>query len=256
MPDKPETPPGTRPDLDADAVPRSRSASAVAELSISKVLAGGLAAATSAVLGSHFGASGTVGGAALGSIVTTVGASLYQRSLERARDRVARQVPLPHLTRPNAAASPDDQTSIETGTDGATVRSPLAVGRWIRVTVVGALLFFGLGLGLVTGIEWAKGSPLSGGLGGTSVGRVLAPAPVTDRPSTPAPSQPETSIPETSVPTPSPEPSPFSDAEHPGTSATQHPMDGSVPTPTIPTPTESITPSAPLPLPGIGLPGG
>ena len=51
-------------------------------------MSGALAAATAAILGSFLGVAGTIGGAAVASIISTVGASLYQRSLERTRDAV------------------------------------------------------------------------------------------------------------------------------------------------------------------------
>ena len=57
-------------------------------LSIPQIVSGALAAATAAILGSFLGVAGTIGGAAVASIISTVGASLYQRSLERTRDAV------------------------------------------------------------------------------------------------------------------------------------------------------------------------
>jgi hypothetical protein len=262
MSDNPHAQPDTLPDRGGDALPTTGAASQAAQLSTTKVLAGGMAAATSAVLGSHFGASGTVGGAAVGSVITTIGTNLYQRSLERARDRVARQLPLPSALTSRGApttfvTTTDEQEPTVAESAGPAARAPFPVGRWLRVSLVGALLAFGLSLGLVTGIEWVTGSPLSGGAGTTSLGQVLAPAPI-DPPNTPPPGQPDTSVPQTPVPTPSP--------EHTGTSTKQHPKSTyTVPTPplsitpskdTVPTPPVSITPSSPLPLPRIGLPGG
>jgi hypothetical protein len=57
-------------------------------LSIPQIVSGALAAATAAILGSFMGVAGTIGGAAVASIISTVGSSLYQRSLERTRDAV------------------------------------------------------------------------------------------------------------------------------------------------------------------------
>ncbi len=153
-----ENPPAgsdTQPAVETTVVP-SAAARKVAELSTSKVLAGGMAAATSAVLGSHFGAFGTVGGAAVGSVITTVATSLYQSSLLRAKERVACRVPVsaPTLPRPH-----------------------LPRGRTVRAASSGAFLIFAVGIALVTGVEWAKGAPLSGGSPGTSLGRVFSPAP-------------------------------------------------------------------------------
>ena len=113
------------------------------ELTTSKVTAGALAAATAAAAGSAFGAAGTVAGAAAGSVVSTVGAAVYQRSLERTGDSV--------------------RTRLQSR--GVALPTRLLAG-------VAAVVFV-LGLLLVTGFEWVKGSPLSGGQGGTSIGRVL-----------------------------------------------------------------------------------
>src|SRR3954447_9641036 len=59
-------------------------------LSPLQVLASGLAAASAAVVASFFGVAGTVIGAALGSLVTTVSAALCGESLRRTSERVRR----------------------------------------------------------------------------------------------------------------------------------------------------------------------
>src|SRR4051794_34870406 len=59
------------------------------DLTVNKVIAGAGAAATSAVLGSFFGALGTVAGAAIGAIASTMATSLYEHSLNRTQDTVA-----------------------------------------------------------------------------------------------------------------------------------------------------------------------
>jgi hypothetical protein len=126
-------------------------------LSTSKVVAGGLAAATTAALGSYFGVLGTVGGAAATSIVSAVSSELYQRSLARTANRL----------RPRAGGDP-----------ARADRQPGAVAPPRRrsilpATVVGSLLIFALGIAVVSGVEYARGAPLSGGSGGTSIGDVL-----------------------------------------------------------------------------------
>lgn len=54
-----------------------------------KTAAGALAAVSSAVLLSTLGAAGTIIGAALGSVVVTVGSALYSHGLARSRERLA-----------------------------------------------------------------------------------------------------------------------------------------------------------------------
>src|SRR3954468_6332246 len=61
-------------------------------LTFPQILASALAAATAAILGSFLGVLGTIGGAALASIVSTVGSALYQKSLEATRDRVKQRL--------------------------------------------------------------------------------------------------------------------------------------------------------------------
>ena len=65
------------------------------DLTVNKLIAGAGAAATSAVLGSFFGALGTVGGAALGSVFSAVVTWLYQHSLDKTRETVKARVKLP-----------------------------------------------------------------------------------------------------------------------------------------------------------------
>ncbi|WP_433871107.1 hypothetical protein [Saccharopolyspora sp. CA-218241] len=56
-------------------------------INTAQVAGGALASVTAAFLGSQLGVAGTVVGAALTSVVITVGGTLYQRSLENARDK-------------------------------------------------------------------------------------------------------------------------------------------------------------------------
>jgi hypothetical protein len=124
-------------------------------LSSSKVLAGSLAAATSAVAGSYFGVLGTVGGAAAGSVVSAVSSEIYQRSIERTAGRLRRTnraVPTPGRgAQPEAPAPPPSRG--------------LSVGS----IVFGSILIFALGIAAVTGVEYVTGKPISGGSGGTTL---------------------------------------------------------------------------------------
>ena len=65
------------------------------DLTVNKVIAGAGAAATSAVVGSFFGAAGTVLGAALGSVVSMIATTIYQHSLDRTRDTAKARIKLP-----------------------------------------------------------------------------------------------------------------------------------------------------------------
>src|SRR5215213_4633715 len=64
-------------------------------LTVNKVIAGAGAAATSAAVGSYFGAAETVLGAALGSVVSMIATTIYQDSLDRTHDTVKARIKLP-----------------------------------------------------------------------------------------------------------------------------------------------------------------
>lgn len=64
------------------------------DLSVSQVLAGALAAVSSAVAASYFGVAGTLLGAAFGSIFGTVATAVYKHSLSRTGAKVREIVPI------------------------------------------------------------------------------------------------------------------------------------------------------------------
>jgi hypothetical protein len=167
----------------ASTEPRTDAPATAADLTVNKVLAGAGAAATSAVLGSYFGATGTVAGAALGSVASTVATTLYQRSLDRTRDTILARVRISSGRRTDLSDTPTVQLTVPQprvpADEAATtllrvepvLRSPRRIWLWAGATV----LVFVIGLLVVTGLEWAKGSSLTTGQPGTSVGRVLTP---------------------------------------------------------------------------------
>ncbi len=76
----------------AGSAEQQAAAKAKVDLTVNKVLAGAGAAATSAVLGSFFGAMGTVTGAAVGSIASTIVTGLYEHSLNRTKETLNAQI--------------------------------------------------------------------------------------------------------------------------------------------------------------------
>jgi hypothetical protein len=226
------------------------------DLTVNKVIAGAGAAATSAVLGSYFGATGTVAGAALGSVASTVATTLYQRSLDRTRDTILARVRITAGRRPDLSDRPTVQLTVpqqrlpaEPATTQLQVepvlRRPRRFWLWAGATV----LVFVIGLLVVTGLEWAKGSSLTTGTPGTSVGRVLTPPSGghdEDREGTeptseqPTPSAEPTSEPEsTREPAPSTEPAPTSERGS-GSESTRGRSSGT---------------ATPQPTPGLLVPG-
>jgi hypothetical protein len=162
------------------------------------------AAAVGAVLG---GAGGTIVGAGLAAIVTTVGSAIYQRSLERTRDVVRTRLHPRHPAGSGAAVGPDadattalDGPTVVLGAEGGDDASP--DGRpWRRYALLAAtgLLVFLIALLAITGIERVKGSPLSGGERGTSVGTMFGGGEATATTTTTAPST-EDSAPTSAAP--------------------------------------------------------
>jgi len=62
------------------------------DLSLTQLLASGLAGATGAIISSYLGVAGTIVGAALFSVVATVGSQVYSHSLRRTRSRIVQSV--------------------------------------------------------------------------------------------------------------------------------------------------------------------
>lgn len=168
-----------------------------AELSPTKVAAGAGAAVVTAILGSFLGAVGTVLGAALGSIITTVATTFFTRSLEHTKTKTVELKERAASLRgrggpgaeggPAAAASPGvggptgeetvllDPSQAPGRPASAKPRRRLRMGRKsIVLAVVGGLIAFGVAMFLVTGIEFVKGSTITGGNTGTSIGNVVS----------------------------------------------------------------------------------
>ena len=174
-----------------------------ADLQFNKIVAGAGAAVVTAVLGSFLGAVGTILGAALGSIITTLATTFFQKSIDVTRAQVTDkgQKLKQRRTTPGArgaaawqAAAADGGTGVAGPGSQETVRiDPTAAGataapassgsRWhwrlrkmtrkqVVFGAIGAVLAFALAMFLVTGIEWVKGSTITGGNSGTSIGNV------------------------------------------------------------------------------------
>ena len=136
---------------------------------MAKVLGSALAAVTAAVVTSFAGVAGTVVGAAVVSVVATVGTAAYTHSLNRAKERM----------RTVQAA----QGRVRAGGAGGSTTTTPAPSRTFRLAtwaVAGAaVLVFLLSMGAVSAFELVAGQPLSSLLGrhhdrsGTSVGRVF-----------------------------------------------------------------------------------
>ena len=159
-----------------------------------KTIAGALAAVSSAVLLSTLGAAGTIIGAALGSVIATVGGALYSQGLARSRERLAQAQTLA-MRRVGIAQAEVRRASRHQGDDpavdahlahaderlgeakadlGAIADEPPAVGwrerlvvlPWKRISLVAAGLFVTAILA-ITAFELLTGESVSSITGGT-----------------------------------------------------------------------------------------
>ena len=138
------------------------------QLSVVQIIAGALASVSAAVVASTFGLKGTLLGAAVTSIVASVGSALYTHSLRRARARIQ--------TRFNPHTGTIERVVIHP----QRARRPI---RWGRVAGATALVFV-LAMGTITVIEVVARRPVTALVestspqqGGTTVGTLLRNAP-------------------------------------------------------------------------------
>jgi hypothetical protein len=120
------------------------------ELNITQLIAGAGATVTATVAASYFGVGGTLIGAGAVSVLSTVGATIYQHFLDRGRQRIVAKIP----------------ARVGTGR-GEDVAEPLPAGgsgrpwpKWYVLCGAAAGIFLAV-MGLVTAFELFTGKPLS-----------------------------------------------------------------------------------------------
>lgn len=133
------------------------------------VAAGALASISAAVLASYLGVAGTLIGAALASVVSSVAGAVYTGLLASTRERIQRGL---HRT-----ADQDSQLRERTGRLSLAGRLARSWPSWLRrpatrwlVVGAAALLMFAIAIGAVTGIEMLIRKPLASALGGHNEG--------------------------------------------------------------------------------------
>ncbi|WP_036194125.1 hypothetical protein [Nocardioides aequoreus] len=238
------------------------------ELSPVQVAASALAATSAAFVASWAGTAGTLIGAALGSVIATVGAATYTYSLKRTSElarRTAAQVRegalLPNgLPRTRGrvdetAVMPpveDGATPAEAGEDVAWWRRFDPRGKqlpWGRVALASAAVML-VTLAVLTSFEGVTGRSVSDTVTGddssrTTVGNVFRGGGDT-RDEEPAPQEDEQQPDDGATPSPSDDATPSDDADPtPTTEPTEEPS--VEPTPTVEPTTPTPTPSAPAP---------
>jgi hypothetical protein len=159
-------------------------------IQISKVVAGTLAAVSAAVIGSFLGVAGTLAGAAIASVIGSVGTELYQRSLDRGAKKLQTLAPT-FVKAPAAIGTPEvaaateedspshtvpEELKQDTPEDGAPV-APKRQVRWGRVALAAAALFVFAMIPL-TFVEMASGRTIANIVGssqatGTTLGTAV-----------------------------------------------------------------------------------
>lgn len=228
-----------------------------------KVVAGALAAISSAVLLSTLGAAGTVIGAALGSVIVSLSSSLYSHGLARSKQQLAeaqeaalRRVGLAQAEVRRARRRADDDelpaaeahlqyadrqladARVELAAEPAAAtpdwRSRWLALPWKRIALLAAV-FFVVAVVAITVFELIAGRPVSSLTGGSSNEHGTSISHLGGGSSTPRKQSPSPS------PTPSETPTPTVTPSSTPT-ATPSPSASVAPTPT-PSPTPSVVPS-------------
>jgi hypothetical protein len=183
------------------------------DIDIPKTVAGVLAALSAAVIGSFLGVAGTLVGAAIASVVGSVGTELYNRFIHRGSQKIKSTFVAPAAaavgTPPVANPQPEGATLY-----GTPKRYRERDVRWTRVVAVAASLFL-LAVALLTVFELATHKSIADAVGNssgrsTTIGSVLTGNERRQAPPehhvTPAPSDSPSETPSTTEPTPDNEP--------------------------------------------------
>jgi hypothetical protein len=190
-----------------------------AQLSATQVAAGALAAVSSAVVASFFGLAGTLIGAALASVISTVSAALYSNSLQKTNERLrrargsltGRQAPVEQASAtPTTASAATPATQVlPAHLDPRRAPARRSRPRWTRVAVYAAAVFV-MAMGVITGIELIGQKPVAALVGGTETSQGTTIGAVTNASSSSPveeqeddPSSPATSAPATGTSEPS-----------------------------------------------------
>ena len=156
-------------------------------IDIPKTIAGALAAVCAAVIGSFLGVAGTLVGAAVASIVGSVGTEVYARSLKKGTAKLETLAPS-FIRAPAAVGTPEVAAATGADSPSHTVgdRDRRRI-RWGRVAAVAGVLFV-LAIGTLTVAELITGRSAASTVGnapggeGTTVGTVFGER--DDRPAT------------------------------------------------------------------------
>jgi hypothetical protein len=232
-----------------------------------RTVAGALAAVSSAVLLSTLGAAGTIVGAALGSVIATVGGAVYSAGLAHSRERLAeaqnvalRKVGVAQAEVRRASRRQGDDEAVEAHLAHADARlaearedldviepvdpgwrERLAELPWRRIALVAAGLFAASVLA-ITAFELVAGESVSSITGGTDDGGGTTVSHIGGSDGTTAPDEggDEEAPSDTASDTASPTDGPSTEGS-PTTQPTEEPSESPSASPSAPTPTASPT---------------
>jgi hypothetical protein len=119
-------------------------------INIPKTIGAALAAVCAAVVGSFLGVAGTLIGAALASIVGTIGTEIYERSIKKGGKKLQTLAPV-FIKAPAAVGTPPVAAATEEDSPSHTV-APRPQIRWRRVVLVAGAVFV-LAMGALTVVE-------------------------------------------------------------------------------------------------------
>lgn len=128
------------------------------ELSVTQLIAGAAATVTATVAASYFGVGGTLIGAGAVSVLSTVGATVYQRFLDHGKERLVARIPMRADARAPDGPAHGGGDRGPGGSDGDT--DGRSTPRWYVLLGAAAGIFLTV-MGLVTGFELFTGRPLS-----------------------------------------------------------------------------------------------
>jgi hypothetical protein len=148
-------------------------------IDIPKTIAGVLAAVSAAVVGSFLGVAGTLAGAAIASIVGSVGTEIYRKFITRSHKKIVSTfVTAPAAVGTPAVAAAEDETPSEPEPPSEGASAVPRKMRWGRVAMVAASVFV-LAIGVLTAFELIAGKTAADAVTGhhsgstTSVGGLL-----------------------------------------------------------------------------------
>ncbi|MFI7117078.1 hypothetical protein [Amycolatopsis sp. NPDC049868] len=140
---------------------------------IIQVTAAAMAAITAALLGSTLGVAGTVAGAGLASVITTLGGELYLRSLQRTKDAALKARVVLTVPGRRRVLDPGEQETVrlKPSEDEEESTGRKFKPRWAVIAGV-SVVAFAVALLAITGFEGATGKTFGGGTG-TTIGKII-----------------------------------------------------------------------------------